>query len=109
MTLGWGLLGSLSLARKAVSPPTQSTMQRLFELKNIARVKDATANVVSTSQQHAGMGGDFNQLSGETRPRSLMGHVHISVTSNVASRLRVEFRVDAPMAIVCEGRIINAT
>src|SRR6201994_323047 len=32
------------------------TMQRLFELKNIAGVKDATANVVRVSQQRAAMG-----------------------------------------------------
>src|SRR5262249_55995777 len=41
------------------------TMARLFELKNIAGVKDATANMARVSQQRAAMGPDFNQLSGE--------------------------------------------
>src|SRR6185295_13363719 len=41
------------------------TMTRLFELKNIAGVKDATANMVRVSQQRAEIGPDFNQLSGE--------------------------------------------
>src|SRR6187397_3169890 len=41
------------------------TMKRLWELKNIAGVKDATASMVRVSQQRAKMGEDFNQLSGE--------------------------------------------
>src|SRR6202521_4451438 len=41
------------------------TMARLFELKNIAGVKDATASMVRVSQQRATLGEDFNQLSGE--------------------------------------------
>src|SRR5471032_13240 len=35
------------------------TMKRLYELKNIAGVKDATANVLRVSQQRAAMGPDF--------------------------------------------------
>ena len=41
------------------------TMTRLFELKNIAGVKDATANLARVSQQRQAMGPDFIQLSGE--------------------------------------------
>src|ERR1700709_1733706 len=41
------------------------TMTRLFALKNIAGVKDATGNVARVSQQRAAMGPDFIQLSGE--------------------------------------------
>src|SRR5258708_23245432 len=41
------------------------TMTRLFELKNIAGVKDATANLARVSQQRHAMGPDFIQLSGE--------------------------------------------
>src|SRR5438132_12338305 len=41
------------------------TMKRLFELENIAGVKDATANVVRFSQQSEAMGTGVNQLSGE--------------------------------------------
>ena len=63
------------------------TMARLFELKNIAGVKDATANMTRVSQQRAAMGPDFNQLSGEDiTALGFMahgGHGCISVTSNV--------------------------
>jgi 4-hydroxy-tetrahydrodipicolinate synthase len=71
-------------------------MKRLFELENIAGVKDATANVVRVSQQRAAMGAGFNQMSGED-PSALGfmahgGHGCISVTSNVAPRLCAEFQ-----------------
>jgi 4-hydroxy-tetrahydrodipicolinate synthase len=72
------------------------TMARLFELKNIAGVKDATANIARVSQQRAAMGPDFNQLSGEDiTALGFMahgGHGCISVTSNVAPRLCAEFQ-----------------
>jgi len=72
------------------------TMARLFELKNIAGVKDATANMTRVSQQRAAMGPDFNQLSGEDiAALGFMahgGHGCISVTSNVAPRLCSEFQ-----------------
>jgi 4-hydroxy-tetrahydrodipicolinate synthase len=72
------------------------TMARLYELKNIAGVKDATANMARVSQQRAAMGPDFNQLSGEDiTALGFMthgGHGCISVTSNVAPRLCAEFQ-----------------
>ena len=72
------------------------TMARLFELKNIAGVKDATANMARVSQQRAALGPDFNQLSGEDiTALGFMahgGHGCISVTSNVAPRLCAEFQ-----------------
>src|SRR6187455_1268809 len=72
------------------------TMARLFELKNVAGVKDATANMARVSQQRAAMGTDFNQLSGEDiTALGFMahgGHGCISVTSNVAPRLCAEFQ-----------------
>src|SRR5258707_3355123 len=72
------------------------TMKRLYELKNIAGVKDATANVLRVSQQRAAMGPDFNQLSGEDGTAigfmAHGGHGCISVTSNVAPRLCAEFQ-----------------
>src|SRR5262249_59335426 len=72
------------------------TMKRLFELKNIAGVKDATANVVRVSQQREAMGEGFNQLSGEDASAlgfmAHGGHGCISVTSNVAPRLCAEFQ-----------------
>jgi 4-hydroxy-tetrahydrodipicolinate synthase len=72
------------------------TMARLYELKNIAGVKDATANMTRVSQQRAAVGEDFNQLSGEDiTALGFMahgGHGCISVTSNVAPRLCAEFQ-----------------
>jgi 4-hydroxy-tetrahydrodipicolinate synthase len=72
------------------------TMKRLFELDNIAGVKDATANVVRVSQQRAAMGEDFIQMSGEDATAlgfmAHGGHGCISVTSNVAPGLCAEFQ-----------------
>jgi 4-hydroxy-tetrahydrodipicolinate synthase len=72
------------------------TMKRLHELKNIAGVKDATANMTRVSQQRIAMGPDFNQLSGEDiTALGFMahgGHGCISVTSNVTPRLCAEFQ-----------------
>src|SRR5271154_5135167 len=81
---------------RSVVDMSVETMKRLFELKNIAGVKDATANVVRVSQQRAAMGEDFNQLSGEDATvlgyMAHGGHGCISVTSNVAPRLCAEFQ-----------------
>jgi len=72
------------------------TMKRLYELKNIAGVKDATANLARISQQREAMGPDFNQLSGEDITclgfMAHGGHGCISVTSNIAPRLCSEFQ-----------------
>jgi 4-hydroxy-tetrahydrodipicolinate synthase len=81
---------------RSVIDMSVDTMKRLFELKNIAGVKDATANMARVSQQRAAMGEDFNQLSGEDiTALGFMahgGHGCISVTSNVAPRLCAEFQ-----------------
>src|SRR3954464_16050152 len=81
---------------RSVIDMSVDTMKRLFELKNIAGVKDATANVVRVSQQRAKLGPDFNQLSGEDGTalgfNAHGGHGCISVTSNVAPRLCSEFQ-----------------
>jgi 4-hydroxy-tetrahydrodipicolinate synthase len=81
---------------RSVIDMSVDTMKRLFELKNIAGVKDATANMARTSQQRAALGPDFNQLSGEDiTALGFMahgGHGCISVTSNVAPRLCAEFQ-----------------
>ncbi len=80
---------------RSVIDMSVDTMKRLFELKNIAGVKDATANVARVSQQRAAMGPEFNQLSGEDATAlgfmAHGGHGCISVTSNVAPRLCAEF------------------
>jgi 4-hydroxy-tetrahydrodipicolinate synthase len=81
---------------RSVIDMSVDTMKRLFELDNIAGVKDATANVARVSQQRAAMGADFNQLSGEDATAlgfmAHGGHGCISVTSNVAPRLCAEFQ-----------------
>jgi len=90
-----------NIPSRSVIDMTVDTMKRLFELENIAGVKDATANVVRVSQQRAAMGEGFNQLSGEDATAlgfmAHGGHGCISVTSNVAPRLCAEFQ-DACLA-----------
>ena len=58
-----------NIPARSVIDMSVDTMKRLFDLKNIAGVKDATANIVRVSQQRAAMGEDFNQLSGEDARR----------------------------------------
>jgi 4-hydroxy-tetrahydrodipicolinate synthase len=85
-----------NIPSRSVIDMSVETMKRLFALKNIAGVKDATANVVRVSQQRAVLGPDFNQLSGEDATAlgfmAHGGHGCISVTSNVAPRLCSEFQ-----------------
>ena len=65
-------------------------MKRLYELKNIAGVKDATGNVARVSLQRMAMGADFIQLSGEDMTAlahmAAGGHGCISVFANVAPK-----------------------
>ncbi len=72
------------------------TMSRLFELKNIVGVKDATADLNRVDEQRKKMGPDFIQLSGEDATAldfNLRGGVGcISVTANVAPKLCSEFQ-----------------
>ena len=72
------------------------TMARLFELKNIAGVKDATGKIDRISQQRETCGHDFIQLSGDDGTALAVmahgGHGCISVSSNVAPKLLSEFQ-----------------
>jgi 4-hydroxy-tetrahydrodipicolinate synthase len=81
---------------RSVIDMSVETMARLYELKNIAGVKDATANMARVSQQRQMMGPDFIQLSGEDATAlgfmAHGGHGCISVTSNVAPRLCAEMQ-----------------
>jgi 4-hydroxy-tetrahydrodipicolinate synthase len=85
-----------NIPARSVIDMSVDTMARLFECKNIAGVKDATATVVRVSQQRAVVGPEFNQLSGEDGTAlgfmAHGGHGCISVTSNVAPRLCSEFQ-----------------
>ena len=72
------------------------TMARLFELKNIIGVKDATGDLNRVDEQKKKMGPDFVQLSGEDgtalefNKRGGVGC--ISVSANVATKLCSEFQ-----------------
>src|SRR3712207_3720870 len=81
---------------RSVIDMSVATMARLYELKNIAGVKDATANLARVSQQRHAMGSDFIQLSGEDMTalayNAAGGHGCISVTANVAPRLCAEMQ-----------------
>ncbi len=81
---------------RSVVDMSVDTMSRLFELKNIAGVKDATADLNRVDQQLKKMGPEFIQLSGEDGTAlefNLRGGVGcISVTANVAAKLCSEFQ-----------------
>src|ERR1700757_4869714 len=81
---------------RSVIDMSVDTMARLFELKNIAGVKDATASMVRVSQQRARLGEDFRLLSGEDATAlgymAHGGHGCISVTANVAPRICADFQ-----------------
>ncbi len=76
---------------RSVVDMSVDTMTRLFELKNIAGVKDATANLARVSLQRQAMGEDFIQLSGEDMTAlaymAAGGHGCISVVANIAPKL----------------------
>ena len=80
---------------RSVIDMSVETMTRLYELKNITGVKDATANMARVSCQRQAMPG-FNQLTGDDASAlGFMAHGGdgcISVTANVAPRLCAEFQ-----------------
>ncbi|MEK9690380.1 MAG: 4-hydroxy-tetrahydrodipicolinate synthase [Pelagibacteraceae bacterium] len=81
---------------RSVIDMSVDTMARLYELKNIVGVKDATGNLDRVNQQLEKMGKDFIQLTGnddnalEFNKRGGVGA--ISVTANVAPKLCSEFQ-----------------
>jgi len=81
---------------RSVVDMSVDTMARLFELKNIIGVKDATGDLDRVDQQKNKMGPDFLQLSGEDGTAlefNMRGGVGcISVTANVAPKLCSEFQ-----------------
>lgn len=92
---------------RSVVDMSVETMARLYELKNIAGVKDATANLARVSQQRHALGADFIQLSGEDMTAlaymAAGGHGCISVVANVAPQLCAEL-----MAAVMKGDYAGA-
>ena len=85
-----------NIPSRSVVDMTVDTMARLFELKNIIGVKDATGDLNRVSQQKKKMGPDFIQLSGEdgiALEFNMRGGAGcISVTANIASKLCSEFQ-----------------
>ena len=81
---------------RSVIDMSVDTMARLFELKNIVGVKDATADLDRVTEQKIKMGKEFIQLSGEDVTAldfNLKGGSGcISVTANVAPKLCAEFQ-----------------
>ena len=81
---------------RSVIDMSVDTMARLFELKNIIGVKDATGDLDRVDQQKNKMGKDFIQLTGnddnalEFNRRGGVGA--ISVTGNIAPKLCSEFQ-----------------
>ena len=81
---------------RSVIDMSVDTMARLFELKNIIGVKDATGNLDRVNQQLSKMGSDFVQLTGnddnafEFNQRGGVGT--ISVTANIAPKLCSDFQ-----------------
>jgi len=81
---------------RSVIDMSVDTMARLFELKNIVGVKDATGDLDRVDQQKKKMGKDFIQLTGnddnalEFNKRGGIGA--ISVTANIAPKLCSDFQ-----------------
>ncbi len=85
-----------NIPSRSVIDMSVDTMARLFELKNIIGVKDATGNLDRVTQQKEKMGNDFVQLTGEDgnvlefNKRGGVGC--ISVTANIAPKLCSDFQ-----------------
>lgn len=92
-----------------------TTMARVFELRNVVGVKDATGNLARVSQQRDAMGPEFIQLSGEDATAigfmAHGGHGCISVASNIAPRLCADLqnacmKQDFPAALALQDRLL---
>ena len=85
-----------NIPSRSVVDMNVDTMARLFELKNIVGVKDATADLNRVDLQLKKMGKDFIQLSGEDGTalefNQRGGSGCISVSANVATKLCSEFQ-----------------
>ena len=85
-----------NIPSRSVIDMSVDTMARLFELKNIVGVKDATGNLDRVDQQLLKMGKEFIQMTGndenafEFNKRGGVGA--ISVTANIAPKLCSDFQ-----------------
>jgi len=85
-----------NIPSRSVIDMSVETMARLYELKNIVGVKDATGDLNRVDQQLKLMGKEFIQLTGnddnalEFNKRGGVGS--ISVTANIAAKLCSQFQ-----------------
>ena len=85
-----------NIPSRSVIDMSVETMTKLYELKNIAGVKDATGDLNRVDQQLKSMGKEFIQLTGnddnalEFNKRGGIGS--ISVTANIAAKLCSDFQ-----------------
>ena len=85
-----------NIPSRSVIDMSVDTMSKLYELKNIKGVKDATGDLNRVDQQLKSMGKEFIQLTGnddnalEFNKRGGVGA--IGVTANVAAKLSSEFQ-----------------
>ena len=85
-----------NIPSRSVIDMSVETMTKLYELKNIAGVKDATGDLKRVDQQLKSMGKEFIQLTGnddnalEFNKRGGTGA--ISVTANIAAKLCSDFQ-----------------
>jgi 4-hydroxy-tetrahydrodipicolinate synthase len=99
---------------RSVVDMSVDTMKRVFDLKNVVGVKDATGNIGRISQQRHAMGPGFIQLSGDdiTALACMAAGAHgcISVVANVAPALCAElmeavFKGDYRHALKIQDRL----
>ena len=85
-----------NIPSRSVIDMSVETMSKLYELKNIIGVKDATGDLKRVDQQLKTMGKDFLQLTGEDGNalefNKRGGKGCISVTANVAAKLCSDFQ-----------------
>jgi 4-hydroxy-tetrahydrodipicolinate synthase len=85
-----------NIPSRSVIDMNVDTMARLYELKNIVGVKDATGILERVNQQKEKMGKDFIQLTGNDDNafdfNKRGGTGSISVTANIAPRLCSDFQ-----------------
>ena len=81
---------------RSVIDMSVETMARLFELKNIIGVKDATGDLKRVELQKKSMGNEFIQLTGNDDNalefNKLGGVGAIGVTANIAAKLSADFQ-----------------
>ena len=86
-----------NIPSRSVIDMSVNTMSKLYELKNIVGVKDATGDLDRVDQQLKAMGKDFIQLTGnddnslEFNKRGGVGS--ISVTANIAAKYCSNFQI----------------